>query len=279
MPFTSGKTRKIRRGATRRNPMSGGIKKTAKLTAPVRQAVANIARRTIAPETKMISSYSVQDYNSTISVVGDLTPLIPGVNLGTDDFQRTGDKITAKGLYVKGSVTLSRSDLDLGSQLYKPLRARMMIVRPKQFHNQAQTSDVAAGPLQRLLKPNVGSSATGIFDGATYSLFYPVNKNEWDCCYDKQFTLYPQASNGTGSSWSLNGQVQPRMSPGYYQFNKKVPVKKQLLFQNNSSGISTPTNDAWYLVIGYSYIDQSGIDVLTTQVRCEVFSTLYFSDA
>lgn len=278
MAFTgSNKTRSTRK-ATRRNVRSVAGKPVARLTAPVRNAVAQVARRAVAPETKMVSLYRVQSYNSTISGAADMNPLIPGVNLGVDDYQRTGEKIIAKGLYVKGSVTLTQSNTDLGSTLYKPLRARMMIIRPKQFKSQQQINEVAAGPLTRLLKPNIGGSSGGQFDGATYSLYYPINKEEWDCCYDKQFTLYPQASEGNTGTFAA-GIIQNRMSPGYYQFNKKVPVKKHLLFQGLGAGSSVPTNDAWYMVIGYSYIDQSAIDTLTTQVRTEHLSTLYFTDA
>lgn len=246
-----------------------------KVSKALATAVTRAVRREIKPEVKFVSNYSVQDYNSAISSIGDMVNVIPGLTQGDDDFQRTGAKVTAKGLYVKGSVTLSRSNTDLGSVLYKPLRARMMIIRPKQYHSATDQSTVASGPLQRLLKPNTGTSNAGIFDGGTYSLLFPVNKDEWDCCYDKQFNLYPQMSN-TGSV--PDGTIQNAMHPGYYQFRKKIPVRKTLLYSPNNVGSVVPTNEVWYMVIGYAYMDQSSIDVVNTQVRAEILSTLYFTD-
>lgn len=246
-----------------------------KVSKALSSAVTRAVRREIKPEVKFVSNYSVQDYNSSIQSTGDMVNVIPGVIQGDDDFQRTGAKITTKGLYVKGSITLSSADTDLGSTLYKPLRARMMIIRPKQYNSAVDQSTVAAGPLQRLLKPNTGNSNAGRFDGATYSLLYPINKDEWDCCYDKQFNLYPQQSN---TGLVPDGTIQNAMNPGYYQFRKKIPVRKTLLYSPNNVGSVVPTNDVWYMVIGYAYMDQSSIDVVNTQVRAEIFSTLYFTD-
>lgn len=263
------KSRKTRRQPSRKN-------RRAKLSKPVRKAVATVAMRALGRETKYVSSYAVQDHNSTITGAGDMYALVPGLDKGDGGWQRNGLQVTAKGLYVKGSITVSDRDVTLGSNLILPLRVRVMIIRNKRYRSQADKA-AAAADLNKLLKPNIGTDAGGNFDGATYSLFYPVNKEVWDCCLDEQCSLTPQGSGpAVAGQGGQNGFINYPMNPGYYQFRTKVPIAKHLLYDETNG--SAPMNDAWYLVVGYAFQQGEAPDTVTTQVRCEVFSTLYFTD-
>jgi len=86
--------------------MAGKKSRKPRVSRPTAQAVRAIAKSVIRKEAedKFVSVAQDQSFNSTITSPAECYPVMPAISIGTGDFQRIGDKVRGKYLYVKGHI-------------------------------------------------------------------------------------------------------------------------------------------------------------------------------
>jgi len=100
------------------------------LTKPAATAVRKIAKAVVKRETedKFVSTEGAVLFNSTISSSSECYPLIPQITVGTGDYQRIGDKVRGKYLYIKGYLQYNMNYLEFsqGIQYLPPCNGHVV---------------------------------------------------------------------------------------------------------------------------------------------------------
>lgn len=276
--------RKFRKSKAKRRP--------AGRKARVSKSVKNFVKKEISKniENKFCSIYADgNSHNSSISN-SEAYALVPAIGEGTQQNQRLGKVIKAKGLYVRGAVSIDEEYTDFGDgnqSVWRPIMARVIIFRQKNVNCCYNVGNIT---MAQLLRPNFGTGPTPAgystgdqtspWRGETIDQLMPVNKQLFDVAMDKKVVLTPNLMRNLGvlPLQSAEGFVQQPLNTNYYQYSIKLPVNKVLKF-NEDSLINYPIGAAWWVAVGYSYLDGTGADVLTSQVFHEAVSTLYYEDA
>lgn len=268
MPMTT-------RGRRRDYRQLAGLRptKTMKITRKVRvkslapttqAAVTQVVKRQIArnQENKTIGNNVELDvtHNSSISAA-DCQPLVPTISLGTQSYNRIGDRIKPKSLVVKGVVSLTPD-----SAIQKDIYVRILILAQK---NVKTGAEVLAGAIDatHLLKPNSPAIPNQSYTGDTPRINYPLNTDLFRVYMDKTIKLTFSASTGVES---MHRQSQ-RWS---YRF-KSLPAN--LTFDDGN--LDWPNNFAPFLAVGYAFSDGTAPDIVTRRVISNCFSTLTWEDA
>lgn len=213
-------------------------------------------------------------FNSGIDAVGDLQQIIPNIANGTEDNQRVGQQIRAKSLNVKGFIKLNVNDVTDSTKLPSVI-VRMMIVTMKTAGNFNEAQ--AQGPkLGTLLKKG---GTTVAFSGILSDLSSEINRDVYSVHYDKKFYLNQSYVNATGVSPPSTIVAQDIKNTIKF-FNINVKCKNRVLkYDEDVSSDLLPTNFAPFLLLGYSYLDGSSPDTLSTNVGLQYISTLNYEDA
>ena len=140
-------------------------------------------------------------FNSTISGPSEAYPLMPQIGQGTDDFQRIGDKVRGKYLYVKGHLMWNASFINaVGVNNYvPPSTCRILILSQKNVKSNLQISTDVDTP--HLLKDNVGTGVARAYVGVMRDNLAPINKDLFKVHMDKKVKMryIYQSSDGTGT--------------------------------------------------------------------------------
>lgn len=227
-------------------------------------------------ETKMAyltnSNASLIKYNSGIDSAGDYTPILPAITESVNENGRIGDQIRTSSLNLRGYIKFDYSSVPASKVC--SVGVRMMIVSLKS----ASTSDAVNAstvPLTNLLKKGGTSVA---FTGVLSDLTAPINNDLFTVHHDKLMYLKQDMiiQNGTVSNDWVMGDVSKLIR----FFNISVKCKNKLLkYEDGISGGIYPTNFYPFLLLGYSYLDGSAPDVITTPLGLEFTSTLRYEDA
>lgn len=283
MPFIS-KTNKTRRGrvTTRRNPRVVGNRVSIPTTTtgrvsvakPMVSAVRSIARSVVKreTETKYVSLTNDQSFNSSISSGSEAYPLMPLISQGNDDFQRLGDKVRGKYLYVKGHLHYNASFIDaIGVNNYvPPSTCRILILSQKNIKSNLQ---INAGLVDtpHLLKDNVGTGVARAYVGVMRDNLAPINKDLFKVHMDRKVKMRYifQSSDGTGTGSHIG---QPT---AYFACRIKMPAT--LTFDDTN--MNNPNNFAPFLCFGSVLDDGSSPFSVQQPYRMTWLSTAYFEDA
>ena len=213
-------------------------------------------------------------FNSGINSTGDMQRILPNVTQGVAEHQRIGEQTRAQKLIIKGHLIMSSSYGDAIAS--SRICVRLMVVCPK---NLQSFPDVNASStwLSQLLKK--GSQNTA-FTGLISDLYAPINHDQITCYYDKLIYLsqpYEKRVVNSGdvvvsSNYALDLRRTVKM------FSISMKVKNKLLRYNAQLSSTQPTNYAPVLLLGYSHLDGSAVDVTNTQVALSYFSTVQFED-
>lgn len=222
-------------------------------------------------ETKYVSTRYDTTHNSTIGS-SDPVAVCPTVPQGTDDFQRIGDKIRGKYLYIKGKV---QYDMDYflsnGTTNIPPSTVRVMILSQRNIrNNSAIPADVQ---VNALLKDNVGIGVGRQYLGGAWDNLAPINKDLFTVHLDKKikFNWFHPTDTTTGSAVATAGNDRTKY------FYCRIPVKKTLYFDTTTGG--SPNNFAPFFVLGAVNDDGEAAYTAGTPYRVSMLSTLYFTDA
>lgn len=239
----------------------------------------NTVRKIISKDTETKQAFhttgpSLVFYNSGIDSSGDMSQILPSISQGLEANNRIGEQIKAKSLNVKGYMKLNVNDVADSTKLTNVI-VRMMIVSLK-VRSCFPDAQGSTAQLQSLLRK--GGTTTG-FSGVLSDIYAPINTDLWTVHHDKKFYLSQSFVNVTGASPPTTVLAQD-ISKTVKFFNFNVKCKNKVLKYDEDTGSDIyPTNFAPMLLLGYSYLDGSSADVLSTNVALSYEAVLNYEDA
>jgi len=238
------------------------------MSQPARSAVAKVVKRVMNRnmETKFVGRAIVDaDFNSSISSAAECYPVTPAVQLGDDDYQRTGDRIRPMWMTIRGKVMLSRAYLSALTVL--PTTVRLMVLNQRDLKTNAQVATNA--DFAHILKDNINVGVARPYAGGNYDNLAPINRDKFQVIADKKYRF----------TWddqlNLAGQAAAGTNKAFY-FTIRVKVPKTMYFDDVNG--ANPTNFAPFLCCGCATDDNSGPYTLPP-IHVTAQSILYFKDA
>lgn len=219
------------------------------------------------------SGSSLVMFNSGIDSTGDMLQLIPNIVKGTDVNERIGDSLTAKSLNVRGYLKLNTNDIIDGTKLPSVV-ARVMIVSLK--YRKSYTDSLYAYPLGGLLKK--GGTTTS-FSGLISDLNAPINRDLFTVHHDRKFYLnqsFMATPQGTTFASTIVA-TDIKNTVKFFNFNIKCKGKK-LRYDSYIGNDIQPTNFNPIMLIGYSYLDGSTPDSVSTNLGVQYQADFSFED-
>lgn len=258
--FRKGRARNARRGRKRVVPQ--------KLSKSMTSAISKLIHKNVESK-QAYHERATASYNSTINSTGDCTRVLPTINQGVTDATRIGDQLRAQSLVVKGAIVYNPSTGQYGTYANARIAVRMMIVQPKQYSNLDDVQSYAGAWTALLLKKGAATSA---FNGTLADLWAPINTDMITKYYDRVFYMdAPYQQTAVGSN--LMGR-----STRLFSVSLKLR-NKVLKYDNSVSGGGQPTNYAPVLIMGYTHLDGSAADTLTTALQLTYDTVFNYEDA
>lgn len=250
---------------TKRKPKYGVRKGTAKA---IRNVVKSVIRK--EAETKFVSVRQDQSFNSAVSGASECYAVMPAITQGTDDYQRIGDKVRGRYLYIKGHLQYNASYLNtaLATNYVPPSTVRLMVLSQKNIKSSGQLSSV---DVSHLLKDNVATGAGRAYVGAMTDNLAPINKDLFRVHMDKKIKMDALSimSDNTGTAaWT-------GMKAYYFSCRIKLPAT---LYFDDGNG-NNPNNFAPFFCLGSVLEDGTTPWSVGTPYRITFLSTAYFEDA
>lgn len=256
-PKGAGKRKRVRSRLARKRVRKG-------LVRDVKQIISSLT------ETKQ-AWYSTGDSlvkcNSGIDSTGDMFQVIPNITQSTADNGRIGDQVRAKSLNIKGFVKM-----DIGTPLngtaIPTVLCRMMVVSLKSKPNYTEASSSSA-PLASLLKKG---GVTTNFNGYLRDIYAPINTDLFTIHHDRKFYLRQDYNNGAAGPMDISRTIK--------FFNLPVRCKNRLLKYDSavSSGL-LPTNFGPMILFGYTFLDGSAPDSVSTRLGIQYDTIFNYEDA
>lgn len=243
-----------------------------RVSKPVATAVRRIARSVVRKEaeTKYVSLTQDLNFNSTISSASECYRLMPDIPQGDDDFQRNGDKVSGRYLYVKGHIQYNASFINTPqvNNYVPPSTVRLLILSQKNIRANAQITSLA--DINNLLKDNVATGTARAYVGAMTDNLAPINRDLFKVHMDRKIkmkAIYQSSDNtGTGGWVGL---------PTYY-FRCRIKLPKTLYYDTTNG--NSPNNFAPFLCMGSVLEDGSSPFSIQTPYRLTFLSTAYYDD-
>lgn len=244
---------------------------------PVKSTINSMVKKAISrqAEDKFVGVTSLTTHNSTISSPGECYAMVPAVSQGTGDYQRVGDKIRGKYLYIKGYVQYTESFLNtVGTQGYiPPSTVRVMCLSQK---NVKVASAVSANvDVAHLLKDNIGTGTARSFSGSAFDCVAPINKDLFTVHMDKKFKFNWVNHYRAGGSIPTEALASGNDRTKYFTCRIKCPAT--LMFDDGN--LDFPNYFAPFICLGAVSDDGSGAFVAGAPYRLAIQSTLYFEDS
>lgn len=246
------------------------------MSRPAATAVRKIAKAAVKREAedKFVSTQGAVLFNSRISNANECYPMIPEITQGTGDFQRIGDKVRGKYLYVKGYVQLDSAYLSQYSGVHyiPPFTVRVMCLSQKNVKVGSEVGtrvDVA-----HLLKDNVATGTARYYDGDLLDNLAPINKDLFKVYMDRKIKFsWINLGDSSVSGDSGFGVGQERTK--YFTCRIKLPATMSF----DDGNLNWPNNFAPFLCVGAVNDDGTAKYTVGTPFRCGWLSTAYFEDA
>lgn len=282
MPTITG-TRKIYTKRTRKNrgvTASNGPIPTQWQPAPNKIGpLVKFIKKVVGTETETKQAFiqtgqSLLKFNSGINSQADMIQILPNIGQGVGENQRIGNQIRAKKLTVKGFIKLDVNDVADSSTLPNVI-VRMMIVTMKTAPSFTDAQG-QWGKIGTLLKKGGTTSA---FEGYLQDIYAPINTDVFTVHADKRFYLTQSYLNAQGASVPSTYVAQDITKTVKF-FNINVKCKNRLLkFDEDVQGDVGPSNFGPFLVLGYSYLDGSAPDSVSTKVGLNIDTIFNYEDA
>jgi len=252
--------------------------KAPRLAPRTATAVRAIAKAAVskAAEDKFISVQTVTTHNSTITTPAECYAMVPQVTQGVGDYQRIGDKIRGKYLYIKGYVQYDFTVLDtlISSQsvYLPPATVRVMILSQKNVKVGSAVS--TSVDVNHLLKDNVATGTARAYNSSVFDNVAPINKDLFTVHMDRKIKLNFISSNSLAP---VSGQVAVVGNDRTKYFSCRIKCPASLKFDDGNG--NWPNSFAPFLCLGAVNDDGTAPWSLTTPYRLTAMSTLYFEDS
>lgn len=262
----------------KRRPYAKGKRKTvprksfAKSVAKIAQKVVNknIEDKVMYQST---SESALVNFNSTISSTGDYLQLIPNCTSNTDENGRVGDELTVKKFEVKGYIRFNPVfNMSTADPKACQVGIRMMILSLKKTTSWDLVTG-SATPLNSLLRR--GGTTVG-FSGQIADLHNDINTDLFTVHHNKVFYMCQQFVGNSSTTGWFSSEIKDQIK--FFKFTMKCKNKKLQYDDDTNSGL-LPTNYAPFMLLGYSYLNGSAADTVSTNLGLQLQSYIYYQDA
>lgn len=200
---------------------------------------------------------------------GDCYRVCPQISQGDENYNRLGDSIKPKYLTITGVASIPRSQGINNAAILVDVFCLTM----KEAKSWSNVNATFGSRVDAFLRLNdEGGTPTKSYDGSIMDPMYKVNDKLFRTLAHKRFQLNPiQVQPFTAGQVSVEeaGHVAKRFT---------MKIKCPATLDYDTAGVD-PTNWAPFISVGYSYIDGSPPDALTTtRVLMNVVSHLHYSD-
>ncbi len=160
-----------------------------------------------------------------------------------------------RSLFVKSNTTHIRLEMlqhyyeeaPSKSKLFAPQYCRVMLVKGKQVQGNSP-NDITKNMFYNTEHNNIGINGAN----SAYKLQkYTINRSRWNVLCDKKFCLGPSqmtASSDPTASQQLYSWTTSKY-PVYKDLTVRIPVNQQVRYNDDTSGIPSNYDDAYFLII------------------------------
>lgn len=216
-------------------------------------------------------------FNSGIDSSADMIRVFPNITKGVNEGNnRIGNEIMGKSLHIKGFLRFVPQPTSGSVNIAKwsNVGVRLMILSLKPAPNY-DSAVLNSGLLNNLLKKG---GTTVAFTGAISDLFADINSDVFTTHFNKVYFVsqsYLLQPAGAGNQSALAVDVSKLVK----FFNIKLNVNKKLKYDDGTSSSNLPTNYGPFMVAGYTYMDGSSPDVLSTNLQISWDVIFKYEDA
>lgn len=247
------------------------------MSKPAAKAVRAIAKAVVKKEAedKFVSDARDVSFNSTIASAAECYTVMPQISIGTGDFQRIGDKVRGKYLYIKGQVQYSEAYLNTLTQQYMPpVTCRVLILSQKNIKVGGDVSSRV--DTAHLLKDNVGTGTARAYVGTQWDNEAPINKDLFKVHMDKKIKMnFIRYDYFAGGGNAVQSQVVGNDRTKTFYCRIKLPAT--LTFDDGNSNWAN--NFAPFLCFGSVCDDGSTPYTAGTPFNVRWLSTAYYEDS
>jgi len=223
----------------------------------------------IKPPVNFNSNETLQEFvqfTTAITTTNELYQLIPGVAVGTGDFQRVGNVIQPTSLTTKVNLSIvNRTHPSIH------IWAHVFFLTSKTTKDWKLTNSINTAGLL-----NAGDGTNVAFDGTSYKAMLPINRSEFNVIAHKRILLTKVADN-PNTEWNQTEDPSVAMSKYTASFSQKIPLPKKLLYADASS--QYPTNAFPFMCCGFTAADNQGQTIIDGAIlRVQAQSHLYYKD-
>lgn len=243
------------------------------------KSVAKIAQKVVNKnvEDKVMyqstSESALVNFNSTISNIGDYMQLIPNCTSNADENGRVGDELTVKKFEVKGYIRFNPVfNMSTADPKACQVGVRMMILSLKKTASWDLVTSTST-PLNSLLRR--GGTTVG-FSGQIADLHNDINTDLFTVHHNKVFYMSQQFVGNSSTTGWFSSEIKDQIR--FFKFSMKCKNKKLIYDDDTNSGL-LPTNYAPFMLLGYSFLNGSAADTVSTNLGLQLQSYIYYQDA
>lgn len=232
--------------------------------------------RVLNPEVKMVSTSGSASFNSTISSSSECYFLMPEIGQGLDDYQRIGDRVQGRYLYIKGYVQWDQSYISTslvgGTSWAPPSTCRVMILSQNNINVGSDISSRA--DVAHLLKDNVATGTARGYSGTVVDNLAPINRDLFKVHMDRKVKLnFVGQTDAAGQGYATGSRVGNDHTR-YFVCRIKMP--STIKFDTGTGNYAN--NFAPFICMGAVADDNSGAFSASTPYRLTWLSSAYFTD-
>lgn len=269
--------KKMRPGvrATRaRSKLFAAKMRASALAAPQQKTLSTMVKRIVTGqlEKKFVSSATNSaNFNSGISVIGDLKALIPQVTSGTGSWQRLDQRITPVRLtntwHFAFNDGITRS-MNILVTLYCFTKKNIKYVPD-------MLADVTTNGIQLLQSGNSG--VVQPFNGYITEGDLPFNRDSYNLIKKYQFHLCNNVGFPNGDTTAGNAP-NVSLAASHKKITLRLKTPKQLTYKP-ASGILYPDGYAPFWAVGYAHVGGQPPDAINTDLNVSWNTEMTYTDA
>lgn len=248
--------RKSSRPLYKKRSFDTAVKKVLLNTAEVKQNVYTAPPTTVGGPGILL--------NQQLNTTGDCLQLMPDISIGSNNYQKIGNKIQIKSLRLRAVLTFTQPQLTANNTR---IGVRMMIIRAKRYDDYlAARTDFATNYTKLLEGTNTG------FMGTVQHFITPPNTDYYSVVSDKKFYISQTLSSANTSN---NDNINTTKF-----INMEVPYcKGRVCKYDENFDLDSPTQFPYFMIIGYCKLDGSAADAEgTTYLTLNYTTTCKYTD-